>query len=118
MEWSPTTVVKVPHRYTHAQIESQCEWGFDFDSDSIQLGFASRAVAVRIEEMDNDDVLTALPRYQVAHAARLGLTDPGKVFDFVVANQDQPDSFWFSGSVDVIMKEGAIPPHWRSHPRA
>ena len=52
---------------------------------------------------DGEDVLAQLPRYQVAHAARIGITDPDAVIEFITANHDQPDHFWFHHNVEVLV---------------
>jgi hypothetical protein len=40
------------------------------------------------------DLLEGVPRYQVFAAARLGITNPTDVIQWLTANSDQPDEFY------------------------
>jgi hypothetical protein len=44
--------------------------------------------------MASGDLLEGVPRYQVFAAARLGITNPTDVIQWLTANSDQPDEFY------------------------
>lgn len=55
-------------------------------------------------------LLSGLPRYQIVHANRLGITDPEEILQFAIANADQSDQFWFGGQRTVIVGFGERSP--------